>query len=432
MNEEATAVAVSSLQTIYREATDAEQTPFEQLIQSGLYDYHYVRGQIINGRVAGTDKDGLLVDIGTKCEALLPHKEIADYALDDPFSLLPLGGEFEFYILRDEAANTRDLRMILSYRRVAQARIWSSLEECKVNDSICEARILEVVKGGVVVDIDGLRGFIPASHLRVKGGSNNPDLVGETIPCTILEIDRQNNKLILSQKLAISQLYAEQREQLMNELYNALSQYESEVVQGLDPQPITIAGEVVRITDFGAFVKIQDTEMDGLLPLSEISWQRIAHPSEKLKVGAEVVLQVLNVTPEQSRISLSLKRLTPDPWLDVRTQVKVGDIVTGTVLRTNNYGAVLSCQVAGKPLEDYGFESFLPADELAGAGTRPNEDLLAGFSTGQNLKVAIKRIKEEDRRLILCQRCFDEHGELVLSILQEDRRQHHQHSQNNR
>ena len=337
---------------------EEENSPFANLVQSGEFDYYFERGQIVEGVVVRYERDGVLIDVGAKSEAFVPTKEVADYAVADSSEVLVNGQSYEFYILRDEAGSGFDGRIVLSFKRVSQARSWSSLEEKKATDEIFEARIQEVVKGGVVVEVNGLRGFIPASHLRVKGGSNNPKLVSQVIPCTILEIDRQQNKLILSQKLAIAKLYAGERERLLQELVAALKQHEDSVTSEENIPPVTVKGEVVRITDFGAFVKIADTEIDGLLPLSEISWKRVTHPSEALEIGDEIIAQVLNVVPEQCRISLSLKRLEKDPWDIIQTCLVEKQIITGTVSKTANFGVFIKIHFEHPEIKECGFEAL--------------------------------------------------------------------------
>lgn len=402
------------------ETQNETNSKFAELLNSGEYEYYFERGQIVSGFIAEYDSDGILVDIGAKSEAFLPMKEVADYSFSDPSQVLPIGNEYEFYILRDEAANSQDNRIVISYKRVSQARVWASLESVKTDDGICEACIQEVVKGGVVVEIDGLRGFIPASHLRVKGGSNNPQLVGQTIPCMILEIDRQQNKLILSQKLAISQLYAGEREELMKSLVAKLQEYEQELEAGNNPEVIKVNGEVVRITDFGAFIKIQNTEMDGLLPLSEISWRRISSPSNVLNIGDQVTVQVLNVVPEQSRISLSLKRLTVDPWNEVKDSLSVGDVIDVKVMKVVNFGLFISMMIADKPLEEIGFEAFLPLDDMRNTSEVPSNELLSKFEEEQVVKVAVKKIKPEERRIILSTRVLDDNDNLIPGALEPE------------
>ncbi len=395
---------------------DQPKTPFAALVQSGEYDYYFERGQIVSGSVVSYDREGVLIDVGAKSEAFVPMKEIADYAVSDPATILPVGQSFEFYILRDEAGSGFDGRIVLSYKRVSQARSWSALEDKRNTDEIFEARIQEVVKGGVVVEINGLRGFIPASHLRVKGGSNNPKLVGEAIPCTILEIDRQQSKLILSQKLAISKLYSGEREKLLQQLVSSLKEYETGTAEGTNPQPVTVKGEVVRITDFGAFVKIADTEIDGLLPLSEISWKRVTHPSEVLEIGDQIVAQVLNVVPEQCRISLSLKRLEKDPWEIIQNKIKEGEVITGEISKIANFGVFVKIIFNDEVLDDCGFEALLPLDEIPDASEDNASEVLDKFQIGQKLKALVRKIKTDERRVTLSTKYTDEKGNIIAPL----------------
>jgi ribosomal protein S1 len=417
----------------FAEQLIAENNPFASLMESGQYDYHFARGQIVAGVVVEYRREGVLIDVGAKSEAFVPMKEVADYAVSEAEEVLPKGQDYEFFILRDEAGSGFDGRIILSYKRVAQARSWASLEDKKASDEIFEARIQEVVKGGVVVEVDGLRGFIPASHLRVKGGSNNPELVGEMIPCTILEIDRQQNKLILSQKIAISKLYAGERERILQELVDALRQYERDYIEGTNPEVIKVRGEVVRITDFGAFVKIEDTEIDGLLPLSEISWKRVAHPSEMLKIGDTIVAQVLNVVPEQCRISLSMKRLQQDPWEVIQTKIKEEDVVDGVINKIVNFGVFIRIIFNDEILDQCGFEALLPLDEIPNPKEVNNSELLEKFQTGQKIKVLIRKMKLEERRVTLSAKYIDEQGNIIAPIPKVEERQerqmHHQQNQ---
>ena len=394
-----------------------QNNPFAELVQSGNYDYYFERGQIVSGVVVSYERDGVLIDVGAKSEAFVPTKEVADYAVSDPSSVLPVGQNFEFYILRDEAGSGFDGRIVLSFKRVAQARSWSALEAKKTTDEIFEARIQEVVKGGVVVEVNGLRGFIPASHLRVKGGSNNPKLVGEVIPCTILEIDRQQSKLILSQKLAISKLYSGEREKLLKELVAALKKYEEELAENKETaKSVTVKGEVVRITDFGAFVKIADTEIDGLLPLSEISWKRVTHPSEVLEIGDQILAQVLNVVPEQCRISLSLKRLEKDPWEIIQTRIKEGEVITGRVSKTINFGIFVKINFGDPALDDCGFEALLPVDEIPNANEDNASEVIDQFKLEQKIKALVRKIKADERRVTLSLKYTDAEGNIIAPL----------------
>ena len=211
-----------------------EQNPlreeFEKLLEETL-QIRYSQGDIVKGDVVRIERDGVLVDVGAKSEGFVPYKEISNMPVDNVDDVVKIGEEYEFYILREENENGQ---LTLSLKRVAQARGWVKLEEQKKDDETIRAKISNVVKGGVVVDVYGLRGFVPASQLRVKG-TTAEELIGMEIPMKILETDTKRNKLILSQRLAVQEEKAAQREKILNTLQAGQ----------------IVSGEVVRIADFG-------------------------------------------------------------------------------------------------------------------------------------------------------------------------------------
>ncbi|MBX9722820.1 MAG: S1 RNA-binding domain-containing protein, partial [Candidatus Obscuribacterales bacterium] len=235
---------------------------FERLLEETLQQ-KYEQGDIVKGDVVRVERDGVLVDVGAKSEGFVPQKEVSNVPVDKLDDVVKVGDKLEFYILKEENENGQ---LTLSLKRVAQARGWVLLEDHKKNDETIKAKISNVVKGGVVVDVYGLRGFVPASQLRVKG-TTPEELIGMEIPMKILETDIKRNKLILSQRLAIQEEKAAQREKILGTLQSGQ----------------IVSGEVVRIADFGAFIDLGG--LDGLLPISEISWERVSHPSDVLKVG---------------------------------------------------------------------------------------------------------------------------------------------------
>src|SRR5581483_605102 len=222
----------------------------EKLLEETL-QLRYEQGDIVTGDIVRIERDGVLVDVQAKSEGFVPIKEVSNMPIDNIEDVVKVGERYEFYILREENENGQ---LTLSLKRVAQARGWVKLEEQKKNDETIRAKISAVVKGGVVVDVYGLRGFVPASQLRVKG-TTPEELIGMEIPMKILETDTKRNKLILSQRLAVQEEKATQREKILTTL---------EAGQ-------TVQGEVVRIADFGAFIDLGG--LDGLLPISEISWE---------------------------------------------------------------------------------------------------------------------------------------------------------------
>ena len=265
---------------------------------------------IVLGEVLKLDRDGLRVDIGGKSEGYVPMKEIPGcFSLEELKNAYHLGQMVECFIMND--VDDDEVQYTLSIRRVMMSKNWDRLSIMKEAGEIVETTVTGVTKGGVIVNIFGFKGFIPASQLRVAKTLN--ELVGDTLPTKILEVDRKKNKLILSHREAIFEQKAEMRARTIASLT------EGDVVNG----------HVVKITDFGAFVDING--IDGLLPLSEITWRRIQHPSEVLELGQALTVRVLTVDRNLQRISLSLKRLESDPWDTVNTRFHVGEQLVGKV-----------------------------------------------------------------------------------------------------
>ena len=252
--------------------TTAEKTldEFEKLLEDSFSKQHAV-ADIVEGTVIKKEKDGYLISVkGAKMEAYLPEKELSS---DEPE--LQVGDEKEFYVLKEE---DNDDAMLLSLKRTAFAQAWAQLNDAKVQGDTILAKVVSTVKGGVLVDVADLKGFIPSSQLRT--GVPFDGLVDTKIEVKVLEADPKKNKLILSQRQAV----AEQRDQVVD---NVLASLEEDSV---------VKGTVVRITDIGAFVDING--IDGLLPISEISWQRIKHPSDVLTLGDTIEVKIIKLDTE--------------------------------------------------------------------------------------------------------------------------------------
>jgi len=341
---------------------------FNKLLSQSTEKAKIEAGQIIKGTVIQFEKDGLLVDIGSKSEAFLPSKEVAFKDENKkPEDVLEKAKEYEFYVLKDEA---EDSPLLLSYKRVAQARGWAKLEDLKSSNETLEGEVFAIVKGGLVAEVYGVRGFVPASQLRVKGDTYQQ---GSKIPVKILELDKKRNKLILSQKAAIIDEKAEQREKTMADL---------EIGQ-------VVTGEVVRVAEFGAFIDIGG--VDGLLPISELSWQRIQHPKEVLEVGQVISVKVLKIDKSTGRISLSLKRLQPDPWTEIEEKFGEGQIVQGKVAKIAVFGAFVEIYP--------GVEALLPTSEITDDEEDPSPDKY--LKVGEEIEVLIKRFSPYERRISL-------------------------------
>jgi ribosomal protein S1 len=235
-------------------------------------------GTIAIGEILRVEKDGLLVDIGGKSEGFVGLREISNCQNSDDLKATFKSGDVrEFFILSESDNDT--VYYALSIRRVAAFKNWDKLAELKEANETVEATVVGSTKGGILVSVLDLKGFIPASQIRVAKTLN--ELVGETLPAKILEVDQKKNKLILSNRAAVFEAKAAQRNETLKKLN------EGDIVHG----------HIVKVTDCGVFVDING--IDGLLPLSEISWQRINHPSQILSLGEHLTVQVLTVDGEQ-------------------------------------------------------------------------------------------------------------------------------------
>ena len=274
------------------------------------YNYKFSVADVVKGIVIKRENDGFLVDIGAKTEAFLPNREISNNTDKDVSEELAINDVREFYILKEEGDDENG-RILLSLKKLSCAKAWQELQNAKYNNETIIAKVVLIVRGGVIVEVYDLRGFVPASQLRT--GAPFDGLVGQEIEVKVLEADAKKNKLILSQRQAV----AEQREQVVDE-----------IISNLEIGSV-VKGEVVRIADFGAFIDIDG--VDGLLPISEISWQRIKHPSDVISLGQELEVKILKIDTDMKRISLSLKRMGDNPWESIENEFQVGQVIKGIV-----------------------------------------------------------------------------------------------------
>lgn len=340
--------------------SDAE---FEALLSN--YDYSFQKGDLVKGIVCSYDSTGVIVDIGSKTAAFVPTKEAI---VDKTVSLeetLKKNQEYEFLIIREE---DEEGRFMLSYKKVAMAYSWRELEQLKAEDATVEGIVVSVVKGGVLVEVKGVRGFVPSSHLKLKA---NEAVVGDKMELKILTMNIQQGNFILSNR----KVYAEDKDETKANLFETV-----EVGQILE-------GEVVRITDFGAFVDIGG--VDALLPLSQISWRWVDHPSDILQVGTTVKVEVIVVDKDKQRISLSLKNLEKDPWIEAKDKIKDGDKVEGTITRIKHFGAFVEVFT--------GVEALLPNNELTEYQNQKNVIL----KVGDKIETTILKFNPDDRRISL-------------------------------
>ncbi len=335
---------------------------FEELLKK--YDYNFQKGDLVKGIVCGFDGQGVMVDIGAKTIAIVPTREAVDKEekLEDKFEK---GKEYEFLIIREE---DEDGKFLLSKKKVDFAYSWKELEKAKAADETILGTVAGIVKGGVLVEISGVRGFVPSSQLRCK----ETDLeVGAKIELKILTLDSQQNNFILSNKKVYDDTATEARKTVFSQI---------------EPGQI-VKGDVVRITDFGAFIDLGG--IDGLLPLSQLSWRWIDHPTDILKVGDKIDVEVIAVDHEKQRVSLSLKNLEPDPWLEAEKNIKEGDKVEGTITRLKHFGAFVEVFP--------GVEALLPHSEVTELQNETKKILQAG----DKIETYILKFNPSDKRIAL-------------------------------
>ncbi|MHB8731076.1 MAG: 30S ribosomal protein S1 [bacterium] len=323
--------------------------------------------QIVQGTVVRVDSEGVLVDVGAKSDGFIPPKELS--ARGEAVEGVAVGDTIDVYVMKVEG---EEGSILLSKKRADLARAWDRIEEAQRDGVVLHAMVVDKVKGGLVVDL-GLRGFVPGSHVDLSEakGRQFESLVGQSIPLKVIEVDRGKGRVILSHKTAV----AEERTKRRGELLTSLEEGELR------------EGTVKRLTDFGAFVDIGG--VDALLPISEMSWTYIKHPSEIVRRGQRLKVAVLRVDREAGRISLGLKHLMPDPWQHLGEAYRPGQTVSGKVVRTVASGAFVRLGEV---------DAFMPISELADKRVGKVEDVL---TVGQTIEALITEVRVEERRMIL-------------------------------
>lgn len=342
------------------ELSDAE---YAQLLSQ--YEYKFQKGDLVQGTVCGFDSEGAIVDIGAKTNAICPEREAKLNKEDNIEDILKKDEAYEFLIIREE---DEDGRFTVSYKKVASAYSWKQLEEIKEADKVIEGTVVQSVKGGVLVEVMGVRGFVPSSHLRAKEVEN---IIGQKIELKILSIDVSQNNFILSNR----KVYADSIEDIKKDVFGQL-----EVGQ-------VVKGEVVRIADFGAFIDIGG--VDGLLPLSQISWKWVDHPNDILKVGEKINVEIIGIDFDKQRVSLSLKNLEPDPWIEAKGKIQEGAIVKGKITRIKHFGAFVEVYPC--------VEALLPQGELL---QYQNEHGVI-LDVGDEIDTVILKFNPDDKRISL-------------------------------
>ncbi|PZF84313.1 30S ribosomal protein S1 [Jiangella anatolica] len=325
-------------------------------------------GDIVSGTVVKVDRDEVLLDIGYKTEGVIPSRELSIKHDVDPSEVVAVGDDVEALVLQKE---DKEGRLILSKKRAQYERAWGKIEEIKEADGVVSGTVIEVVKGGLILDI-GLRGFLPASLVEMRRVRDLQPYVGKEIEAKIIELDKNRNNVVLSRRAWLEQTQSEVR---------------STFLQTLQKGQIR-SGVVSSIVNFGAFVDLGG--VDGLVHVSELSWKHIDHPSEVVEVGQEVTVEVLDVDMDRERVSLSLKATLEDPWQQFARIHQIGQIVPGKVTKLVPFGAFVR-------VED-GIEGLVHISELAERHVEVPEQVV---TVGKDVMVKVIDIDLERRRISL-------------------------------
>ena len=325
-------------------------------------------GDIVSGTVVKVDRDEVLLDIGYKTEGVIPSKELSIKHDVDPFDVVQVGDEVEALVQQKE---DKEGRLILSKKRAQYERAWGTIEKIKEEDGVVSGTVIEVVKGGLIVDI-GLRGFLPASLVEMRRVRDLQPYVGMEIEAKIIELDKNRNNVVLSRRAWLEQTQSEVRHTFLTQLQKGQIR----------------KGVVSSIVNFGAFVDLGG--VDGLVHVSELSWKHIDHPNEVVEVGTPVSVEVLEVDMERERVSLSLKATQEDPWQMFARLHQIGQIVPGKVTKLVPFGAFVR-------VSD-GIEGLVHVSELAQRHVEIPEQVV---SVGEDVMVKVIDIDLERRRVSL-------------------------------
>ncbi|MDP2871424.1 MAG: bifunctional 4-hydroxy-3-methylbut-2-enyl diphosphate reductase/30S ribosomal protein S1 [Bacillota bacterium] len=335
-------------------------------------------GDVVPGRVVEVRPgEGVMVDVGYKSEGMVPLNELAKRSVADPLSQIAVGQEIMVQVLKLEG---EEGNLLLSKRRADEEHTWGSLQAAFATGTPVQGRVTQAVKGGLLVDL-GVRAFLPASHVGAEFVRDLNPWVGKEVHAKVIEIDRKDRKVILSERLYLDEDRKEKAEGLWDRI----------------KEGAVLTGVVKRLTDFGAFVDLGG--IDGLLHISELSWRRVGHPSEVVHEGETIDVKVLRVDRERNRISLGKKQVDPDPWTKAVAKYPANSTTTGKVVRLVPFGAFVQ-------LED-GIDGLVHISQIASHRIGKPEEVL---QVGQEVRVKVLAVNNEARRISLSIREVEQDG----------------------
>ena len=331
-------------------------------------DFNFQAGDIVEGTVVQVNHNEALVDIGYKQEIPIPKRELATPEPESAEDVVKVGDKIEVYIQSLGGENGGALSKVKADRMSG----WKELENIKENGGTVQAKITQVVKGGLVAFVGEIRGFIPASQMELHFVRDLSIYVDQTIEAVPIEIDKSKQRLVLSRRPILEK----EREGKQQEIFEKLEAGQ------------IVKGTVKRLVDYGAFIDVGG--IDGLAHISDLSWKRISNPSEVLKVGDEVDVYIKNVDPETRRISLSIKNTQQDPWLEKAEKYSEGQEIEGKIVKLAKFGAFMEIEPD--------FDGLIPMGELS---DRRIESADEAVQLDEVVKVKIMRIDKQRKRISL-------------------------------
>jgi len=320
--------------------------------------------QVLSGRVIGMNEKDILIDIGFKSEGLIDRSEFLQNALPQ------IGDKIEVYL---EYLEDRNGNLVLSKEKADFMRRWRDIREFYEKETIFTCKILRRIKGGMIVDIDGLQGFLPGSQIDVRPIKDFDQYLDQDIEVRVVKLNEARKNIVVSHKVIIEDSLKEKREELLADI---------EVGQIMD-------GRVKNITDFGVFIDLGG--IDGLLHITDLSWGRVNHPSEVVKLDETLSVKIIDYDQEKQRVSLGLKQLMPHPWENVEENYPIGSNVNGKIVSLTNYGAFVELEA--------GVEGLIHVSEMS--WTRHIKNASEIYSIGDEIKAGVLAIDTDDRKISL-------------------------------
>lgn len=347
---------------------DDEEEPKPEVAEMlGLYENtmrEIQEGQILRGRVLNVGETEVLVDVGFKSEGVIALSEFPDPGE------IKVGDEIDVFL---EKMENRDGLVVLSKQRADFLRVWTQIKDAYDQGRVVQGRLVRHIKGGVVVDLFGVDAFLPGSQIALRQVPNVDDLIGQVMDFKIIKLNKRRRNIVVSRRVVLE----EERNRMKAAL---ISELEKEQIR---------EGVVKNITDFGAFVDLGG--IDGLLHITDMSWGRVSHPSEVVKIGDRIKVKVLEFDREKERISLGLKQLTPYPWEEVETKYPVGSRIKGRVVSITDYGAFVEIEK--------GIEGLVHVSEMS--WTRHVRHPSKILSVGDMIEAVVLKVDREAKKVSL-------------------------------